>query len=359
MKKVAISGAGGKIGREICCYLRQMDPSVQIRLGSRSQSDKIKQLMKEISDVTWAQVDVENPESLKEFVKGQDLLINAVGPAGKYAHEVMRTVLPICHVVEVGYHPEFEEWVGKSASNWGVFGAGCAPGFLGLLCRKMIEDEPKTNCWRLWYLIREELSLSAALDLADNFTSTGKMEEETAGDTTNHFTEKREGCKLPLFSEPLHMLRYYDKEAKEIDRRYGIKESELYLLRDEDLLELAGKYKGNPLAFAEQLCKLSKVALISQKPLLRIGAEFVREQEEVKTVVLQAAGQSALSGCTAAATALAVLEESKEKPGIYRASGTMFWKNIWNWINRTEIFEEHEIYSGRVEEFDKEEIGEI
>lgn len=359
MKKIAISGAGGKIGREICRYLKQMMPNAEIRIGSRNESEKIIQLMNEIPNMTWRQVDVENPESLKRFVEGQDLLINAVGPAGKYAQEIMRIVLPICHVVEVGYHPVFERQIGENTSHWGIFGAGCAPGFIGLLCRKMMEAELKINHWRLWYLIREALSMSAALDLADNFTSTSRKKERMSLDGANQPVGKSEGSRLPLFSETVHALRYYDQEAKEIDTLYGVKESELYLLWDEDMLELAGKYAGNSKAFAEQLCNLSKVALLSRKPLLRIVAEFSTENTEAETVVLQAPSQSALSGCTAAATALAALEELEGVPGIYRASGTVFWKKIWNWISKTDIFSEYEVYSRRLEDFDDDETGEI
>lgn len=351
---IAVSGAGGMIGSCICKYLIQMLPDVEIRAGGRTYSDNMKSLEEQYSQVKYMTVDIEDIHSLEKFIQGQDIFINAAGASAKRGISLAKKVSESCHFIDVGYNEAYEKENGKQNKYFCVYGAGMAPGFLGMFTRSILEMTEKAESYRIWYLVREELSQAAAADLADLFQA--KTSPKSDKKDVALPNEKVKPQEIPFFDMPVYPFRYYDEEAKRMDALYGIKQSEIYMLREDgDLYEIASRYAGNAKALEEYFVRTSRLSIQGKEMLARIVAEV--RGDATYTIAAQAVSQSELSGCVAAAAACEIISTG-EKACICRMAEAAIWKAVIKRMRNTEVFQYYKEYSGGIDTF-MEEAGEI
>lgn len=350
--RIGVSGAGGKIGTYICTYLEQFLPKVEIIGGSRKESESVHALQKALNGFRWKRLDLEDKADLADFSEGLDLFINAAGSA-LLSENGRREILGKMPMIEVGYEYTFEALSENEFPHTFLYGVGTAPGFTGLLSRAVLEKleeiGEKATGRKLWYLVREEISRSAAEDMANLFVSvSGNKSSEC---------RKKEAEYLPLFKEAVYPFQYYDAEAAAVDRIYGIRGSETYMLwEDGDLYHIAARYAGNKVGLTEYFMKAS-VAAAAESRMIRIAAE-ASTAEGARTVVLEGPSQSALSGCTCAATAASLLFQS----GGASVSGLAEyreWKEVFNRVVASGIFRMNESYEQTMESLGEEENGEF
>lgn len=350
--RIGVSGAGGKIGVCICTYLGQFLPEAEIIGGSRKESETVRALQKTLGGFRWQCLDLKNKASLADFSEELDLFINAAGSA-LLSENARREILEKMPMIEVGYESDFEALNGKEFQHTFLYGVGTAPGFTGILSRavleKLEENGEKAAERKLWYLVREEISRSAAEDMANLFVSTG-------GNESSECCEK-EAEYLPLFKEAVYPFQYYDEEAAAVDRLYGIQKSEIYMLREDgDLYHIAARYAGNKAGLAEYFVKASGAAA-AESQMIRVAAEASTAGGAV-TVVLEGPSQSALSGCTCAAAAASLLCQSSREP-VSRLAEYRAWKAVFHKVTASGVFRVNEWYERTMEGLGEEEDGEF
>ncbi len=349
--KIAVCGAGGRIGYQVCKYLRQLCPNAEIQAVSRSRKGKIDELTGEDSKINWVQGDIDDTEFIDSLSKDNALIINAAGASGERGYNYAEVILKNCPLIEVGYNESFERQEGNKSENICIYGAGTAPGFTGILSRYLIEKTGDVKSRRLWYLVREALSFSAAQDMAGLFQTEEKGTRQ--GRNSSMKIKKEEH---PIFKEPLYAVQYYDSENKKIDSIYNISDTQLYMLNDDDLLSLAESCGGDKELLRDKMIALSSIALDGRQEMIKIVCE-VKGREE-KTSVIQVESQSKLSGCTAACMAKCLLNKEYESC-VYLASKVPFWKEVYDLMEKTEVFDVNEQYDLLISQSVDSESGEI
>lgn len=103
-----------------------------------------------------------------------------------------------CPLVEVGYNEAFEQHRGEWFNHSCIYGAGIAPGFVGILSIALLEGCGDPRSRKLWYLVHEELSYFAAQDMAMLFASANGQGSGCAGNGN--------AVELSLFSGPLYAM---------------------------------------------------------------------------------------------------------------------------------------------------------
>lgn len=350
--RIGISGASGKIGSYICQYLSQFMPDVEIIGGTRNKSQFIKEFENQNSNFSWRWLDLKVDESIFDFIDEIDMFVNASG-AKNLSRSIRKIILEKMPLIEVGHESYFDSLNREETTNPFLYGVGMAPGFTGLLSRAMIDcldkKNEKVNTRKLWYLVRESISHSAAEDMADLFAS--KV-------TTNHIaTHENNAVSLPLFNNIVYPFQYYDAEAKAVDEIYNINSSETYMLREDgDLYNIAARYAGDKNGLTNYFIKASEATAADSK-FVRMAAEVISDHSSM-TKVLEGPSQSALSGCTCAAT-IANLLKCGSKSRIERLAECSIWKEIYEQVISSGIFYVNETYNQSIVDLEIEESGEF
>lgn len=350
--RVGISGASGKIGSYTCQYLSQFMPDIEIIGGTRNKSQFIKELGKKNSNFTWRQLDLKVDKSLFDFIDEIDIFVNASG-AQNLSRSIRKIILDKMPLIEVGYESYFDSLNREEAPNTFLYGVGMAPGFTGLLSRAMIDRFKKKNenvkARKLWYLVRESISRSAAEDMADLFAS--KV-------TTNHIASlENNAVSLPMFNNLVYPFQYYDAEATAVDEIYNINSSETYMLREDgDLYNIAARYACDKNGLTNYFIKASE-ATAADSQFVRMAAEVISDHSSM-TIVLEGPSQSALSGCTCAAT-IANLLKNGCRSRIERLAECSNWKEIYEQVISSGVFYVNETYNQSMMDLGIEESGEL
>jgi len=81
-KKVAIIGGTGRVGSSSAVALMKMFPGIQVTVSSRNSSsyDSAKDYRPDLKDASFKAVDINDAESIKAAITGQDLVIHTAGP---------------------------------------------------------------------------------------------------------------------------------------------------------------------------------------------------------------------------------------------------------------------------------------
>ena len=350
--RIGICGASGKIGSYTCDYLSQFMPDVEIIGGTRNKSKFIKELEKKNSKFTWRQLDLKVDKSISDFIDEIDMFVNVSG-AQNLSKSIRKIILDKMPLIEVGYEPYFDSLNRDETKNPFLYGVGMAPGFTGLLSRVMIDCLEKKNenvkARKLWYLVRESISRLAAEDMANLFAS--KV-------TTNQIALlENNAVSLPLFNNLVYPFQYYDAEATALDEIYNINSSETYMLREDgDLYNIAARYAGDKNGLTNYFIKASE-ATAADSQFVRMAAEVISDHSSM-TIVLEGPSQSALSGCTCAATITNLLKNGC-KSRIERLAECSNWKEIYEKVISSGIFYVNETYNQSMMDLGIEESGEI
>ncbi|MBF1182970.1 MAG: hypothetical protein HXL95_01825 [[Eubacterium] sulci] len=350
--RIGISGASGKIGSYTCKYLSRFMPDVEIIGGTRNKSQFIKELENQNSHFSWRQLDLNVDKSIFDFIDEIDMFVNVSG-AQNLSRSIRKIILDKMPLIEVGHESYFDTLNREETRNPFLYGVGMAPGFTGLLSIAMIDclEKKKENvkARKLWYLVRESISRSAAEDMADLFAS--KV-------TTNQTASiENNAVSLPLFSNIVYPFQYYDAEATAVDEIYNINSSETYMLREDgDLYNIAARYAGDKNGLTNYFIKASE-ATAADSQFVRMAAEVISDHSSM-TIVLEGPSQSALSGCTCAATITNLIKNGC-KARIERLAECSNWKEIYEQVISSGIFYVNETYNQSMFDLGNEESGEI
>lgn len=331
---IGLLGASGKIGSEVRKALLFLDSDIEIKCGCR----KIPQNAEGI----WQQTDVNNENSLKEFIQDCDLLINASGMTIK-----QKTDIPIVEIGDDEYYKTIE-YNGTSL----IYGCGAVPGIIGIIPRRLAKDFDSVQSIRVDYLINEPITRTAGLDMASSFSITGN----------NTAIFRTEPEKIPFLCETAYRYRFADEESKGIDSLLGVKESEWSMVRESDEFEqLLSKSYASKEEFVEQLCTLSRVKQLGRDNSIGFIIELKGLADgKNKSILCYAHSplphEVSAKSCASVAYAL---YKKKITDGVYRMALCPEWEEIWNIFEKLKPFDTFITYPCSIADMETEEEGEL
>lgn len=358
---IAILGGTGKIGRETLNAIRLLEPETEIIIGSRNRPTE-----GDVSSYTWKYFDVNDTKSMDALLEGVSIVINAAGPSSVVSAPVMAATrakgIPL---VDVGdsdcyrkYEAEENSLEGKTNNSIVMSGCGSIPGLIGVLPIILSRDFIEISELEVNYRIDEEISMSAATDMAEkmNASSASKINAKT-------FTKPEN---IPLFGEAVYRYPYHDEECEVVEHTINPLKSRWNMVRPDTEYEklLASPYKDRQ-ELAARISKMSKFAIRDMRPGIHFYVKIqgiLRENQKNGVRVLHAScgNPAEVSGKVLAATSSAVYRTSRDYAlnGYYRPANFPMIDLILENINKLGVFESWNIYP-YLFDTDTEEVGEL
>lgn len=358
---IAILGGTGKIGRETLNAIRILEPDTEIIIGSRNKPTE-----GDVSSYIWKAFDVNDAKSIDALLDGVSVVINAAGPSSVVSAPVMAaTIARGLPLVDVGdsecyrkYEAE-ENSLGEKTNNSLVMsGCGSIPGLIGVLPIILSRDFIKISELEVNYRIDEEISMSAATDMAAkmNASSTSEINATT-------FTKPEN---IPLLGEAVYRYPYHDEECEAVEHIINPLKSTWNMVRPDTEYEklLASPYKDRE-ELATRISKMSKLAIKDIRPgihfYVKIQGILRENQKDGARVLYASCGNPAeVSGKVLAATSSAVYRTNRDYAlnGYYRPATFPMIDLLLENINKLGVFESWNIYP-YLFDTDIEEVGEL
>lgn len=358
---IAILGGTGKIGRETLNAIRLLEPETEIIIGSRNRPTE-----GDVSSYTWKYFDVNDTKSMDALLEGVSIVINAAGPSSVVSAPVMAaTIARGIPLVDVGdsdcyrkYEAEENSLEDKTNNSIVMSGCGSIPGLIGVLPIILSRDFIEISELEVNYRIDEEISMSAATDMAAkmNASSASKINATT-------FTKPEN---ISLLGEAVYRYPYHDEECEVVEHTINPLKSRWNMVRPDTEYEklLASPYKDRQ-ELAARISKMSKFAIRDMRPGIHFYVKIqgiLRENQKNGVRVLHAScgNPAEVSGKVLAATSSAVYRTSRDYAlnGYYRPANFPMIDLILENINKLGVFESWNIYP-YLFDTDTEEVGEL
>lgn len=223
MKKIGILGASGTIGYLVCKLLQER---YEIIGGCRKNNENLKNL----KNFTWQKADLYDNESIKEFCRKSDVVVNCAGPAGSIKDRValvaQKEKKP--YIDASDFIIVEEECIGRiSEESVCVAGAGYVPGLGGMLVKwafKTLFDKlDKVVCYQGG---KQHFSVNAFTDIilgavsgvghGDSYYRNGRILKEN---NMNHTQTT-----FPGMDTPVYMKSYLSEEMIKAAKECEVKE---------------------------------------------------------------------------------------------------------------------------------------
>lgn len=358
---IAILGGTGKIGRETLNAIHLLEPEAEIIIGCRNRPTE-----GDVSSYTWKYFDVNDTKSMDTLLEGVSIVINAAGPSSVVSAPVMAATrakgIPLVDVGDSDCHRKYEaeENSLEDKTNNSIIMSGCGsiPGLIGVLPIILSRDFIEISELEVNYRIDEEISMSAATDMAAkmNASSASKINAKT-------FTKPEN---IPLFGEAVYRYPYHDEECEVVEHTINPLKSRWNMVRPDTEYEklLASPYKDRQ-ELAARISKMSKFAIRDMRPGIHFYVKIqgiLRENQKNGVRVLHAScgNPAEVSGKVLAATSSAVYRTSRDYAlnGYYRPANFPMIDLILENINKLGVFESWNIYP-YLFDTDTEEVGEL
>ena len=358
---IAILGGTGKIGRETLNAIRILEPETKIIIGSRNKPTE-----GDVSSYIWKAFDVNDVKSIDALLEGVSVVINAAGPSSIVSAPVMAATrargIPLVDVGDSDCYRKYEakgNSLGEKTNNSLVMsGCGSIPGLIGVLPIILSRDFIQMSELEVNYRIDEEISMSAATDMAAkmNASSTSEINATT-------FTKPEN---IPLFGEAIYRYPYHDEECEAVEHIINPLKSTWNMVRPDTEYEklLASPYK-NREELATRISKMSKFAIKDIRPgihfYVKIQGILREDQKDGARVLYASCGNPAeVSGKVLAATSSVVYRTSRDYAlnGYYRPATFPMIDLLLKNINKLGVFESWNIYP-YLFDTDTEEVGEL
>lgn len=315
---IGIIGGYGDVGLQALRLLNEWGKQ-PLRIGGRQPETAQAQLGPKFSQAEWVKVDIEDDRSLEVFLHGCNLIINCAGPSHQTALRVARMCLTKgCHHVDAGIDKSLARLRGMPQSSVVLYAAGATPGLSGLLPRWLAKAFDQVESIVCYTGALDRFTASAAEDylagVAD--TSNRPLVAWRNGACQAAALRRRSGVTLPFFSREVTLYPYFDEEAEFVAASLLLQAGEWYIVSDGShvpavLEEARFQFLSDRKDAVQRLCTASAFDLagrqsymnfITQLNGMKNGAAITR------TLVLQADRPSVVTGLTAAAAGIAVLE---------------------------------------------------
>ncbi|MFI9362719.1 saccharopine dehydrogenase NADP-binding domain-containing protein [Kitasatospora sp. NPDC053057] len=308
---IGVIGGYGAVGEQAARLLGSWGAG-PLRIGGRDLRQAQHTTAALPGAVEAVAVDVEDATSLAAFVRGCEVVVNCAGPSHRISARVARAALAAgAHHVDAGGDGLPSDTAGRCA----VFAAGALPGFSGLLPRWLAAQEFDTVH-----------ALTVYAGVLDRFTATGAEDylHGVLGGANEPLAAWRDGSRrsaaltrrstvtLPCFPREVSAFPYLDAEGEHVARDLSLIHGSWYTVLDGGHLTAAlDAARALPMDGAVAgLCRATALDAAGRTPYVVMLAQLdgtAAGRTTTRTAVVRAPGIAQLTGATAAAATVAVL----------------------------------------------------
>jgi hypothetical protein len=315
---IGILGGYGKVGLQAARVLKGWgNPS--LRIGGRNPEKVQNKIINEFPDAEWVKVDIENDDSLKNFITDCELIVNCAGPSHRITARAAQMCLSYgCHHIDAGEGKNIERMHKSSQRTAAFYGAGAIPGLSGLLPRWLANSFDNVKNLIAYTGGLDQFTLSGAEDYL--FGVFDEAKEPLAawknGACCSSSLNRRSGVALPFFPHEVNLQPYFDTETEFVAKSLSLRNGEWYLAVDGEhtsaaLEGISAQFHADAKAAIKHLCLATELDAAGRQTYLNylVQLEGVKQGKSLtRTLVLQTMGTSVLTGSVAAVTGIALLE---------------------------------------------------
>ncbi len=315
---IGILGGYGRVGLQAARTLKDCG-DVSLRIGGRNPEKYRIKLINEFPEAEWFEVDIENDDSLKNFITGCELIVNCVGPSHRIATKVMQMCLSNnCHLVESGEGRSIEKMHKPLHSSAVLYSAGALPGLSGLLPRWLANSFDKVTNLIAYTGGLDQFTLSGAEDYLYGIFDNPKPSLSTGKDNYYNYLFLNDKIKvsLPFFPNEVRLYPYFDTETEFVAQDLSLLSGEWYMAIGGDHLSAAlerisKEFYADTKGTIKRLCLASELDVAGRQTYFNFLVQlegFKQGKSLTRTLVLQTKGVSELTGSVAAVAGIALLK---------------------------------------------------
>ncbi len=230
---IGLIGGYGQVGIGAFKVLESEYGSENIKIGGRNPENISEENKKILKNAKIQKVDVYNKNSLVDFMKDCDLIVNCCGPSHKISYDIYKTSEELeKNYIDAGFDMRFS---GEKNSNIkALYGCGSSPGFSGISQKYLVSLFDKAENLNYYYGGISKFTRAAAEDYL-----IGACEEKT-GFMANYRNYKKEPlssfenieAELPYFSDDIKIIPFFDDECEETAKKTNIKNASWYIVSE-------------------------------------------------------------------------------------------------------------------------------
>ncbi|NQX86427.1 MAG: saccharopine dehydrogenase NADP-binding domain-containing protein [Flavobacteriaceae bacterium] len=282
-----------------------------------------------LSNATWEAVDVEDDDSISNFVSSCDLVLNCAAPSHRYSRRVAQICLKHnINMVDAGIDNNYDKNPLETGDNVVVYAAGATPGFSGLLPIWFGNKFDKVNELLSYYGTSGQLSYAGAEDYLEGSLSENNVPRAAwKNGVVPNVLSRQSGVTLPFFPGEVTLFPLFDDETELVAKRLKLEEGVWYAAVEGEksiaaLDSAAFEYRKNPEAMIEKLCFAVEMDTLGRSPYFILMIQLTGEsngKEKLQTLIYEVGEIIPFCGKMAAIIVKAVLE-GKVQPGLHHTA---------------------------------------
>ncbi|MDX6189703.1 saccharopine dehydrogenase NADP-binding domain-containing protein [Flavobacterium sp. Fl-318] len=362
---IGIIGGYGEVGHHACLTLQQYGIG-PLKIGGRNpEKGKAKQ-SDFLPGTVWEKVDVENDQSLSDFIVGCDLILNCAAPSHRYSRRIAKICLQHkVNMVDAGIDNNYESNPLDTGENVIVYAAGATPGFSGLFPVWFAQQFQKVHSLLSYYGTSGQITPAGAEDyLEGSLHSNNVPRAAWRNGVVPNVLSRKSGVKLPFFPGEITLFPLFDDETQLVAKRLALENGEWYAAVEGEksiaaLDSASFEYKTNPKAMIEKLCFAVEMDTLGRSPYFILMVQLKGESEgleKTQTAVYEVSKIIPFCGKMAAIIVKAVLE-GKISPGLHHTASIEDVNFVMNHLEKTDATHTIQIIDHSIEELSFEEEG--
>jgi hypothetical protein len=321
--RIGILGAPGAVGRAVVRRLHDWGLG-PLRLGGRNPAALATLLRDALDgDGETCVVDVADAAALGRFVRGLQVVVNAVGPSWELLDQVARPALAAgAHYVDVGGDERLYQRLTalrpQANGRAAVVAAGMIPGLSGLLPRLVAAELDRVTTLHAYLGVLDRFSPGGASDYVAGIDGSGSLAAFIGGRRVAHALVRLDDVELPLFPRRVTAHPYLDHEGERVARGLALDDARFYSVFDgphrlRALSALAGRARGDAArkVAGERIQSAAELDLAGRSPyqlMLFEGRGLVGGREVTRSLVLRSVHAVELTATMAAQAAALLLD---------------------------------------------------
>lgn len=314
---IGVIGGYGKLGHNACLALQKLG-MVSLKIGGRNPKKGESQQKEFFPNAIWQKVDVEDLESIKNFIMDCELIINFAAPSHKYSRKIAKVCLEQnINLVDAGLDNDYAAKSLDTGNNVVVYAAGATPGFSGLFPLWFAKQFDEVSDLISYYGTLGTISAAGAEDYLEGSLHSSNIPRAAwrEGVIPNVLSRKN-GITLPFFLRDVALFPIFDDETKIVAEKLNLKTGEWYIAgegqKTVELLDRVGfEYQNDPKKTIKKLCFAAEMDSLGRSHYFTLLLQLtgtIEDDKQTKTAVLNVNSITEFSGNVTAVIAFLVLK---------------------------------------------------
>lgn len=326
-KRVGVVGGYGQVGIEVVNYLlKKTDYSILIGGRNKKKAEFI--VEKQSGRISFVMVDIFNQDSLDNFCKECDLVINCAGPSWRVVDRVAVAALNQgLHYVDTGgYQPLYKALSDKqeeikSKDLTFIAAAGLLPGISGVLANYLAQHcFDRVYHYEVYYAGQDRWSLNSAYDIIssmENSDGKGAMYYDNGEFKKAGFFSFSKKIDLPKPAGKKRMFLFFTPELQSIIKTNKIRTLYAYTVN-------TGKFVPKVMAYIKIFKKFKNHDEKLRSAKLMVKAAALDLKHSAPYFIMKATMKGTENGKIKECSATLVVEDTYKLTGIATAYAALF-----------------------------------